>query len=427
MNIEFNLWISNVSTNWGVIFHVGDHTGISQPAFSVFPEDPQGLDPQGADPKLSTQFSTIYTYNYGPYINLTFETFYHIRMHITTTQLDIYIDNSPTPTISKSKDPHYLHHNQAIYAYPSGTTPCDCVLSNLNITSIDTAYTVPDDQNINVTVLNKEQPIGSGTHLGFVDIGDTMIIEFEFKMLGHVTNLIDQTIFQIGNTQLEKYPYIAAYPQISDAQTDFKFKVEFTNTINTASFDPPASYYLNDMVKLKLEVTQTSYKLWIDDNQIINEAFQFHNKKMNRSIWAARPEGQVANGVLTNIKVQSLFNSWSPTTDPTTDPTKQPTLTPTLSTSFPSPAPTINPVFPNIEFDFISAHEDFNGRDMRIGWLKYANCSEGTGAESQLQYPRRTKTDFMDNINRYAITIKIMTGTDVPWKNDSPNYVVKTE
>ena len=107
----------------------------------------------------------------------------------------------------------------------------------------------------------------------------------------------------------------------------------------------------------------------------------------------------------------------------TPDPTKSPTLNPSAD---PTPSPTdvpdeylINKY--NMTFEYVS-NEDYNGVPMTIGWIKYAHCIEGDGSPLIFDDP-----NYINDILKYAITVKILPTGNIPGVNENVNFSVKAD
>ena len=107
----------------------------------------------------------------------------------------------------------------------------------------------------------------------------------------------------------------------------------------------------------------------------------------------------------------------------TSNPTKSPTLNPSAD---PTPSPTdvpdqylINKY--NMTFDYV-ANEDYNGVPMTIGWIKYAHCVEGDGSPLIFDDP-----NYINDILKYAITVKILPTGNIPGVSENANFSVKAD
>eukprot|EP01084_Bolivina_argentea_P317956 551316_1 len=81
---------------------------------------------------------------------------------------------------------------------------------------------------------------------------------------------------------------------------------------------------------------------------------------------------------------------------------------------------------PNIPFDYVSYHEDFDGTYMDIGWIRFLSCTEGKHANATFTF-QNPLTMLLD-ISQYAITVKFLPSTDVPDGNtENTAFSVKSK
>eukprot|EP01084_Bolivina_argentea_P100985 181149_1 len=80
----------------------------------------------------------------------------------------------------------------------------------------------------------------------------------------------------------------------------------------------------------------------------------------------------------------------------------------------------------DITFDY-QTNEDFNGVPMNIGWLKFFHCSESVGVSSLPIYHNGYTLSELVTLSKYAITVKFLSGADIPGTNENDAYALKTD
>eukprot|EP01084_Bolivina_argentea_P252528 423888_1 len=82
--------------------------------------------------------------------------------------------------------------------------------------------------------------------------------------------------------------------------------------------------------------------------------------------------------------------------------------------------------FPDITFDYTSTQQ-YNGNNHTIGWIQFATCTEGTSIASIPLPSNGWNIKQLQNISQYAITIKILTGNDIPGSIENQFYAVTAD